>query len=70
MKNFTNQATKVWRISERALLVISGGLALYAGIMNETQSIHLTALVLGGLCILAGLLPMFLAYAKNVWNNK
>lgn len=70
MKNFKNKAKKVAEIAERILLVGVGAAALYASIFNNPKSLKYTALGLGALCIVAGLVPMFVAYAKSVWNNK
>lgn len=70
MKNFTNKAKKIWAIVERALLVVAGSAAIFVSVFNNPYSIRYTALGLGIICILAGLVPMFVAYAKAVWNNK
>lgn len=70
MKNFKNKAKKVAEIAERILLVGVGAAALYASIFNNPISIRYTALGLGALCIIAGLVPMITAYAKTVWNQK
>lgn len=71
MKKLTTYGKALWAIAEKPLLVGMGvSIALAAVLKIETEQLRLMAVAVGVLSFLAGLLPMFAAFAKANWPSK
>lgn len=71
MKNWKEKLVKVSKIIERIAFVLAGLIASYVSTLNLNHAdFKPVLLVFGGLCLVFGLMPMFVSYVKETWGSK
>jgi hypothetical protein len=71
MKNIKTYATAVWAIAEKPLLTLMGLGLIAAGVLKfDERELRMIAAAIGAVSFVAGIMPMFWAFAKANWPKK